>query len=339
MAASSRPTVEPWAASAGSWMVWRLSVQFTDLPVERVPSHSILGKVTVRKKILIACFLALQWMSAITIAAEPSGDSAALRNRARSLEHGEGVTQNPAEASKLYCQAAKEGDAEAMYRLGWMYAIGRGVQRDDPVAAYFFTKAAEQGHPQSKNLLPRMGAKIADTPECMQDVKAPAEGTDDFIYTSETQRQLAGMVERLAPEYGVAPRLALILARTESNLNPRAISVKNAQGLMQLIPETAERFNVRKPLDPEQNVRGGLAYLRWLLAYFRGDVKLVVAAYNAGEGAVNKYLGVPPYPETRAYVTKILASYKQEAHPFNARITDPSPELPRIARRKAQVGS
>ena len=66
------------------------------------------------------------------------------------------------------------------------------------------------------------------------------------------------------------------------------------------------RFNVRKPLDAEQNVRGGLAYLRWLLAYFRGDVKLVVAAYNAGEGAVNKYLGIPPYPETRAYVASVL---------------------------------
>jgi TPR repeat protein len=282
---------------------------------------------------------ALQWISAVTSAAEPSVDSAALRNLARSFEHGEGVTKNPAEAIKLYCQAARDGDAEAMYRLGWMYAIGRGVQRDDTVAAYFFAKAAEQGHPQSKNLLPRMGDKIADTPQCMQDVKEAVEDTDDFVYTSETQRQWARLVERLAPEYGVSPRLALILARTESNLNPRAISIKNAQGLMQLIPETAVRFNVRKPLDAEQNVRGGLAYLRWLLAYFRGDVKLVVAAYNAGEGAVNKYLGIPPYPETRAYVARVLASYKNEAHPFDKLITDPSPEFSRIARRKARLGS
>ena len=226
-----------------------------------------------------------------------------------------------------------------MYRLGWMYAIGRGVQRDDPVAAYFFAKAAEQGHLQSKNLLPRMGTNIADTPECMQDRKELAEEIDDFVYTSDAQRQLADLVKRLATEYGVAPRLALTLARTESNLNPRAISVKNAQGLMQLIPETAMRFNVRKPLDPEQNVRGGLAYLRWLLAYFRGDVRLVAAAYNAGEGAVNKFLGVPPYPETRAYVTNILSGYKHETHPFDESVTDPSPELPKIARRKARKGS
>ena len=105
---------------------------------------------------------------------------------------------------------------------------------------------------------------------------------------------------------------------------------------MQLIPETAERFNVRKPFDPEQNVRGGLAYLRWLLAYFQGDVRLVAAAYNAGEGTVNKYLGIPPYPETRAYMKAILSGYKQQAHPFDASVTEPSPELPRIARRELE---
>ena len=103
-----------------------------------------------------------------------------------------------------------------------------------------------------------MGARIADTPECIQNIKELAEDTDDFIYTSETQRQLADMVDS-RPEYGVAPRLALILARTESNLNPRAISIKNAQGLMQLIPETAVRFNVLEATGPEENVRGGLA--------------------------------------------------------------------------------
>ena len=222
-----------------------------------------------------------------------------------------------------------------MYRLGWIYAHGKGVQRDDPAAAYFFAKAAEQGHPQSKNMLPLMGKKIADASACLK----VEEEVDDFAYTSEAQRRWADLVKRLAPEYGVAPRLALTLARTESNLNPRAISIKNAQGLMQLIPETAERFNVRKPLDPEQNVRGGLAYLRWLLAYFQGDVRLVAAAYNAGEGTVNKYLGVPPYPETRAYVFAILSGYKQQVHPFDASVTNPSPELPRIVRRKSRKES
>ena len=74
-----------------------------------------------------------------------------------------------------------------------------------------------------------------------------------------------------------------------------ALSPKNAKGLMQLIPATAARFNVRNPYDPAQNIRGGIAYLSWLLAYFEGDVTLVAAAYNAGEGAVERYRGVPPY--------------------------------------------
>jgi len=292
------------------------------------------------KKLLIACFCALQCASAATFAAEHGDDLVALHKQARALEHGEGgVARNPAEAVKLYCQGARNGDAESMYRLGWMYAMGRGVQRDDPVAAYFFAKAAELGHPQSRNLLPRMGTAIADTPDCMRDPRELADAADDFVYTSEAQRRLADLVKRLAIEYGVAPRLALTLARTESGLNPRAVSIKNAQGLMQLIPETAVRFNVRKPLDPEQNVRGGLAYLRWLLAYYRGDVRLVAAAYNAGEGAVNRYCGIPPYPETRAYVKSIMAGYTYETHPFDGSVTEPSPELEKIISRRQRKGS
>ena len=77
---------------------------------------------------------------------------------------------------------------------------------------------------------------------------------------------------------------------------------------MQLIPDTAARFKVRNPMDPAQNIRGGMAYLRWLMAYFEGDIALVAAAYNAGEGAVERYRGVPPYAETRAYVRRILAA-------------------------------
>jgi soluble lytic murein transglycosylase-like protein len=118
--------------------------------------------------------------------------------------------------------------------------------------------------------------------------------------------------------------------RTESNFNPAALSNKNAQGLMQLIPDTAARFNVRQPFDPEQNLRGGLAYLRWLLAYFEGDVSLVAAAYNAGEGAVNRYRGVPPYAETQGYVKRIISIFKRDDHPYDAKVTTPSPELPRI---------
>ena len=96
---------------------------------------------------------------------------------------------------------------------------------------------------------------------------------------------------------------------------------------MQLIPETAERFGVRDPFDARQNIQGGLAYLRWLLAYFEGNITLVAAAYNAGEGAVDKHLGVPPYAETRDYVQKVLARVGPGALPFDAKATVPSPHI------------
>jgi soluble lytic murein transglycosylase-like protein len=105
---------------------------------------------------------------------------------------------------------------------------------------------------------------------------------------------------------------------------------------MQLIPETSVRFNVKKPFDPEQNIRGGLSYLRWLLAYFEGNVQLVVAAYNAGEGAVNRYRGVPPYAETRGYVKRITELFTPAEHPFDPGVTSPSPELSRIRLAKTQ---
>ena len=153
------------------------------------------------------------------------------------------------------------------------------------------------------------------------------------LIATADQKRIMAIVMRLAPQYGVHPGLAYAVIRAESNFNPLAVSEKNAQGLMQLIPETAARFNVTQPLDPEQNIRGGLAYLRWLLAYFKGEGALVVAAYNAGEGAVDRYQGVPPFPETQGYVRRIQEVFNLQRHPFDARVTAPSPEWPRIAAR------
>ncbi|MDX9994830.1 MAG: transglycosylase SLT domain-containing protein [Rhodocyclaceae bacterium] len=264
----------------------------------------------------------------------------ALREEARAYEHGEGVAKDPAKAYRLYCEGAKAGDAEARYGIGWMLANGRGIARDDAQAAYFFALAAEQGHEPSRRMLGFLGAPATETPECLRDPEPPAAVVlDDFTFTSERQRELAELVLRLAPEYGIEPRLALAIAHTESNLNPNAVSNKNAQGLMQLIPDTAARFNVRKPFDPEQNVRGGLTYLRWLLAYFQGDVALAAAAYNAGEGAVNRYRGIPPYAETRGYVQRILQRFPREEHPFDASVTPPSPDLDKILRKKQRISS
>jgi len=133
----------------------------------------------------------------------------------------------------------------------------------------------------------------------------------------------------VAPEYKLQPHVVLAFMAAESNFDPNARSPKDAHGLMQLIPGTAARFGVRNILDPVQNIRGGMAYLRWLLARFEGDLTLAAAGYNAGEGAVERYLGVPPYAETRLYVRKIRAlAGGQFTAPFDASAAKPSDQMP-----------
>lgn len=107
----------------------------------------------------------------------------------------------------------------------------------------------------------------------------------------------------------VSPALVLAVMSTESSGRSDAVSSAGASGLMQLMPDTATRFGVSDIADPGENIRGGVAYLNWLMEEFDGDPILVLASYNAGEGAVRRYEGVPPYNETRAYVPKVLAAW------------------------------
>jgi hypothetical protein len=116
-------------------------------------------------------------------------------------------------------------------------------------------------------------------------------------------------IGRHAGYSGVDARLVKSVMLVESNFNPRAMSRKGARGLMQLMPLTARRFGVGDSFNAEENIRGGVRYLSELLQMFRGDVSLALAAYNAGEGAVQKHGGVPPYPETREYVRRTLIAY------------------------------
>ncbi len=122
-------------------------------------------------------------------------------------------------------------------------------------------------------------------------------------------------VAAAAREYGVDEAVVRAVIHAESAFNPRALSRVGAQGLMQLMPATAERFGVSNAFDASQNIRGGVKYLAWLLKRFDGNVTLAAAGYNAGEGAVDKYDGVPPYKETQRYVERvgILADRYREA--------------------------
>jgi hypothetical protein len=119
---------------------------------------------------------------------------------------------------------------------------------------------------------------------------------------------LVGLVDRLAAHHGVNPKLAHALVQVESNYEPRAISPKGAMGLMQLMPATARQYAVDDPFDPVQNLAAGLQHLRGLLDRFgKGRESLALAAYNAGEGAVSRYGGIPPFRETQNYVRRILS--------------------------------
>ena len=162
------------------------------------------------------------------------------------------------------------------------------------------------------------------------------DGAAEIAEHARDKRRHAELVQRLAPRFEVDPRLALAIVRSESNFQARALSPKNAQGLMQLIPETAERFGVRDVWNPEQNVRGGLTYLRWLLDRFGGDVALASAAYNAGEKAVERHGGVPPYSETREYVRRILGFYRAPLHERPGKATGLA--LPPATRMKKPPG-
>ena len=118
-----------------------------------------------------------------------------------------------------------------------------------------------------------------------------------------------GVVNAAAVRNNLDPALVKAVIQTESNWNPYAVSRKGAFGLMQLIPSTAERYGVRDVFDPAQNVKGGTRYLRDLMERYHGDLKKSLAAYNAGEQAVQRFNGVPKYPETRAYVRKVTTTY------------------------------
>jgi hypothetical protein len=115
-------------------------------------------------------------------------------------------------------------------------------------------------------------------------------------------------IESEARSAGVDPALVKSVMLVESNYNPRAVSRKGARGLMQLMPETARRFGVSDRHDARQSIRAGVQYLAALLGQFKGDVSLALAGYNAGESAVERHSGVPPYPETREYIRRVLVA-------------------------------
>lgn len=297
---------------------------------------------------------AVTWSAAAAgapIAGRAASSSGSDIDRYEELADIGGTPDAPADPASLreaylrYCQAAGTGSTDALVRMGWMHLNGLGVEQDDGMAGALLRRAAAYGSQMAGQLLLMVDSREENLPDCLGtrtfariDV-APArpvtKGGDRVARParfatsapSVERQKLAARVVRLAGEFGLDPRLVMGLIGVESNFDPSARSPKNAAGLMQLIPETAARFKVADPLDPEQNLRGGMAYLRWLLSYYRGDVILALAAYNAGERAVDRHRGVPPYAETMAYVQRIQAMYPSDRHAFDPRLAAASPAL------------
>lgn len=119
------------------------------------------------------------------------------------------------------------------------------------------------------------------------------------------------VVKKVAGKYRIDPELVHFVIRAESNYDVFAISPKGAMGLMQLMPATALQYGVRNVFDPAQNIEGGVRYLGDLVKLYNGQTKLVLAAYNAGQEAVRRYKGIPPYPDTKAYIAGIMRNYKK----------------------------
>jgi len=143
------------------------------------------------------------------------------------------------------------------------------------------------------------------------------ENTHRNSSRGRSTESLRKMIFNSASNEGVDPALVEAIVTVESAFNPRAVSVKGAMGLMQLMPQTASRYGVADPFDPKQNVSGGIRYLRDLLLRFE-NLLHAVAAYNAGERAVLRYRGLPPYPETQDYVRKVLGVYGRGREPISS---------------------
>ncbi len=273
---------------------------------------------------------------------------AQLLARGAELEASNHLQDSIWQAATQYCQGARYGSTEAQYRLAMLYAFGQGVPENRAWAAALFSVAGMQGHAQAAQMLETIEMTSAQLPHCVVSDALPEklppppppppapvkraklkQPIDDMVAELPQGKQwVIELTRSLSNWYALDPKLVLSVVAVESNFNHRAKSHKDARGLMQLIPGTAERFNVKNAYDASQNLRGGMRYLRWLLSRYQGNLTYTLAAYNAGEGRVDRYRGVPPYRETRNYVEKVLDLYGLATHRFDDGLAERAEWMP-----------
>jgi len=153
-----------------------------------------------------------------------------------------------------------------------------------------------------------VSGRVTDISENVTDISESTQSSTRiaFYIRTDFHIKVESDIRELAARYGLSEDLIAAVIEAESEFNPRAVSCRGARGLMQLMPPTAATLGVRAPFNPRENIEGGVRHLRAMMDRFKNNVPLALAAYNAGEGAVIQYRGVPPYPETRQYVKGIL---------------------------------
>jgi soluble lytic murein transglycosylase-like protein len=206
--------------------------------------------------------------------------------------------------------------------VGIILCLAPGSAAADPTASGLsVVRLGPNGH------LVRVTMPIARKPSAS--IKKPLIVPPVFRGGDRTP-SVSDLVKDAAQRYQVDPLLVDSVIHVESGFNPNAVSLKGAQGLMQLIPATAQRFGASDAFDPKQNIDAGVHYLKYLQDRFPNDLTLSLAAYNAGEGAVTRYNSVPPYPETADYVQKVTRDYtvrQKEAKPSRPSVSQASAKL------------
>lgn len=243
---------------------------------------------------MVLCLMASQVLVTPARAGDPPPFADFTFKRERAPKPGE--RRGPLVQIAPQERAPDAPDAPAAAETPLTPAVARHAWFWDAVPPGIETNAAERLHAAMARLAkPPAGAGVAAPRlEALQQVLR-AQGAGILRATIGTR---------------VSPALVLSVIAVESSGRSEAVSHAGAQGMMQLMPDTAARFGVRDALVPEENIRGGVAYLDWLIGEFGGDVILALAGYNAGENAVHKHQGVPPFAETRDYIPKVLAAFE-----------------------------